>query len=157
MEAAMRRAEREITEKSAMETIIQGALVCRLGLSDKNLPYVVPLCFGYEKGTLYFHCARQGMKLDILAENPHACFQLETGVEIVPGAEACDWGMRFRSVIGFGRATLIHDPRAKRKALTLIMEHYGVKGPFSFPDEALEKTTVIGLEIESMSGKEAGY
>ena len=62
----MRRSEKEITDKLAIEKIINASLVCRLALSDGNQPYIVPLCFGYQDRTLYFHSALEGKKIDIL-------------------------------------------------------------------------------------------
>ena len=32
-------------------------------------PYIVPLCFGYDAGTLYFHSAPAGKKIDLLKNN----------------------------------------------------------------------------------------
>ncbi|MBU3917342.1 pyridoxamine 5'-phosphate oxidase family protein, partial [bacterium] len=71
----MRRKEKEITDKAIIDSIINDSKVCRLGLSDDNRPYVVPLCFGYENDTLYFHSAHKGMKLDILKKNKQVCFE----------------------------------------------------------------------------------
>ena len=62
----MRRKEKEITTRAVIDAIIRQARVCRLALSEDNQPYVVPLCFGYENDTLYFHCAPKGRKLDII-------------------------------------------------------------------------------------------
>jgi nitroimidazol reductase NimA-like FMN-containing flavoprotein (pyridoxamine 5'-phosphate oxidase superfamily) len=50
----MRRSEKEITERSAIDEIINRCLVCRLALSDGGIPYVIPMNFGYEGNTLYF-------------------------------------------------------------------------------------------------------
>ncbi|MFC1532217.1 pyridoxamine 5'-phosphate oxidase family protein [Thermodesulfobacteriota bacterium] len=62
----MRRKEKEITKKSEIEAVINKALVCRVGLSDNNFPYIVPLCFGYQDNTIYIHGALEGRKIDIL-------------------------------------------------------------------------------------------
>ena len=43
----MRRKDREITDRKAMEAIISGAEVCRIALCDGNEPYVVPVSFAY--------------------------------------------------------------------------------------------------------------
>jgi hypothetical protein len=64
--------------------------------------------------------------------------------------------MKYRSVIGFGRASLVEDPESKRKALGVIMQHYAGKS-FSFPEETLRKTGVMKVEVDSLSGKKAGY
>ena len=50
----MRRKEREITGIDDIEKVIKSANVCRIGLVDGDEPYVVPVCFGYERGALYF-------------------------------------------------------------------------------------------------------
>lgn len=62
----MRRKEKEITKKSEIEAVINKALVCRLGLSDNNIAYIVPLCFGYKGDTIYVHGALKGQKINCL-------------------------------------------------------------------------------------------
>jgi hypothetical protein len=61
----MRRKEKEITDRAELEAVIAEAQVCRLAMCDGAHPYVVPLCFGYEAGTFYVHCAAEGQKLAI--------------------------------------------------------------------------------------------
>jgi nitroimidazol reductase NimA-like FMN-containing flavoprotein (pyridoxamine 5'-phosphate oxidase superfamily) len=149
----MRRKEKEITEKKGIEEVLCSAMVCRLAMSAADQPYMVPLCFGYKDGNLYFHCAREGMKLDILQKNKKVCFECDMGHEVVRSDTPCEWGMKGLSVIGFGRAHLIDAPEAKREALDLIMEHYGGKGPFLYKEKGFEKSLIIKVEIESMTGK----
>ena len=50
----MRRKDREITDRSKLEKIIKKSRICRLAMVDGNVPYVVPLNFGYCDGTLFF-------------------------------------------------------------------------------------------------------
>ena len=150
----MRKKEKEITEKSAIETIIKKSLICRLALSDDNSPYIVPLCFGYEDNVLYFHGSQKGKKIDIIKKNQKVCFEFDTNTEIVKAEDACRWSMRYRSVIGFGKAVLLEDIDEKRKALNIIMSQYS-DGTFQFNDAILKKTGVIKVEIESMAGKQS--
>jgi len=152
----MRKKEKEITDPAAMESIIRRSMVCRLAMAEDNRPYVVPLCFGYRDRTLYFHCAREGKKTDILRKNPRVCVEFDIDPELVTAAEACKFDLKFRSVIGFGRAYLLEDPEERRQGLEAIMRHYAGKS-FSYPDEIVGKTTVIKVEIESLTGKQAGY
>jgi nitroimidazol reductase NimA-like FMN-containing flavoprotein (pyridoxamine 5'-phosphate oxidase superfamily) len=65
----MRRSEREIKDRAVIDAIIRQCLVCRLGLSDGEEPYIVPLCFGYDGEALYVHSASDGRKIDILRKN----------------------------------------------------------------------------------------
>jgi nitroimidazol reductase NimA-like FMN-containing flavoprotein (pyridoxamine 5'-phosphate oxidase superfamily) len=77
---------------------------------------------------------------------------VEAGVEIIPGRQACNWGVSFRSIIGFGRAEFVTDADEKRRGLNVIMAHYS-DGHFEYSDENLQRTTVIKVEISSMTGK----
>lgn len=152
----MRRKDKEITDRDSIESIIRRSLVCRLAMARDNQPYVVPLCFGYQDGTLYFHCAREGLKLDILRANEAVCFEFDIDQELVMGQESCHCGMKYRSVIGFGRASLVDDIESKREACDAIMRQYsGKSGKYS--DEALQKIMVIKVDIDSMTGKQSGY
>ena len=58
----MRRKDREITDRAEIEAILNEAMVCRIGLADGGEPYVVPLCFGYEDGSVYIHSAPEASK-----------------------------------------------------------------------------------------------
>ncbi len=148
----MRRSEKEITDKLAIKKIINASLVCRLALSDGNQPYIVPLCFGYQNRTLYFHSAREGKKIDILKKNNRICFEFDVNSEIIEADKACNWGMKYQSVIGFGRAVLVENIEEKKKALNIIMNHYSDRD-FQFTDKAINKIAVIKIEIEGMTGK----
>ena len=150
----MRKKEKEITKKSAIETVIAKSLVCRLALSDNDSPYVVPLSFGYKDKVLYFHGSQKGTKIDIIKKNPKVCFEFDTDTEIVKAEDACRWTMRYRSVIGFGKAMFLEDIEEKRKALDIIMSQYSNR-IFQFDDAILKKTGVIKVEIESMTGKQS--
>lgn len=152
----MRRKEKEIKGKTGMEEIIRRALVCRLAMSVDDRPYVVPLCFGYRDGCLYFHCAGEGMKLDMLRENNRVCFECDVDQALAPAETPCEWGVKAQSVVGFGRAFLLDEPEAKKEALDLIMAHYGAKGPFSYKEKGLRKAWIIKVDIESMTGKKIG-
>jgi nitroimidazol reductase NimA-like FMN-containing flavoprotein (pyridoxamine 5'-phosphate oxidase superfamily) len=55
-----------------------------------------------EPVTLYFHCANAGKKLDIMAKNNLACFDVDIDHELVKAEQACGWGMKYRSVVGNG-------------------------------------------------------
>ncbi|UCH89661.1 MAG: pyridoxamine 5'-phosphate oxidase family protein [Thermoplasmata archaeon] len=151
----MRRSEKEITEKTEIESIIQQSMVCRLALSDGQYPYIVPLCFGYSNHTLYFHSAKEGKKLDILKRNNQVCFEFDIETEVKLGKTACDWGMAYQSVIGFGKALMVEDVAEKRKALELITAQYADKA-YKITDGAAKETQVFKVEISTMTGKRSG-
>jgi hypothetical protein len=148
----MRRKDREITDIALTEDIIRNSMVCRLGMSRDNQPYVVPLCFAYSDKTLYFHSAGEGLKLEILQQNPNVCVEFDIDQEVIQGDKPCKWSMQYRSVIGFGKASFVEDLEEKRKGLDAIMKHYSGRS-FEYVEQAIESTCIIKVEIESMTGK----
>ncbi len=148
----MRRKDKEITDRNAIESIISKSRVCRLAMVDEAGPYIVPLCFGFRKNTLYFHTAAEGKKLNLLRKNPRVCFELDCDTEVRTGEKACDYGMRYKSVIGFGNAAFVEATAAKREALDIIMSHYA-EGAFDYPDASVNRISVFKVEIDTMTGK----
>jgi nitroimidazol reductase NimA-like FMN-containing flavoprotein (pyridoxamine 5'-phosphate oxidase superfamily) len=146
----MRRKEREISDPQVLESIINSANVCRLAMCEGGVPFVVPLCFGYEKGALYFHSAIEGRKLEILKKNPSVSFEIDVDWELVRYGDRCS--LKYRSVIGSGNASLIEASEDKCKALDMIMRHYHQE-PIAYPEPALQSVTIIKVEIEKMTGK----
>lgn len=150
----MRRTEKEVSDRAAIEDIIMQSNVCKLAMCDGNKPYIVPLCFGFKENVLYFHSALKGKKIEILKQNPDVCFEFDTFTQVVKSAEACKWGMRFKSVIGYGRATFIIDDDLKKDAFDIIMNQYG-SGSFSYEAALLKSAIIIKVEIDSMTGKQS--
>lgn len=153
----MRRNDKEIRDEDTIKSIIKRATVCRLGLSENNVPYIVPLNFGYKDNFLYFHSAREGKKIDMIRSNNDVCFEIDSDNEIVEGEKACGWSMKYYSIIGFGKAFLVEDFEEKRKALDVIMGHYSGESSFEYPEEAVNNTSIIKVKIERMTGKKSGY
>ena len=58
----MRRKDKEIKDQALLESILVKAAICRLAMSENNVPHVVPLNFVYADDHLYFHSAREGQK-----------------------------------------------------------------------------------------------
>jgi len=152
----MRRKDKEIKDKEVIESIIKRATVCRIGLCENNVPYIVPLVFGYKDNCLYFHSAPEGRKIDTIKRNNNVCFELDVDCELVKSETACSWDMKYYSVIGFGKAFFVDDLEEKRKALDIIMEHYS-GNPYEYPTNAINKVAIIKVKIDSMTGKKSGY
>jgi uncharacterized protein len=152
----MRRKDKEITDPSMLEEIIQSAKVCRVGFSVDGQPYIVPMSFGYQDNILYFHCATEGRKLECIKKNPNVCFEFDEAVEPISQEKACRWSMKYKSIIGYGRVEFVGGAREKRHAFEIIMRQYS-KDQYEFPDTELEKIIVFKILIHEMSGKKSGY
>jgi nitroimidazol reductase NimA-like FMN-containing flavoprotein (pyridoxamine 5'-phosphate oxidase superfamily) len=145
-----------IRDVKVIEAIIRKAQICHLAFSDGTIPYVIPMHFGYDNGTLYFHSGQNGKKMEILKKNPDVSFALETDVELVQAKTACEFTARFRSVVGFGRASIVEDREEKRKALSVLMRQYSEKS-FTFRDEKLKIVAIIKVTVTEMMARVHGY
>jgi nitroimidazol reductase NimA-like FMN-containing flavoprotein (pyridoxamine 5'-phosphate oxidase superfamily) len=152
----MRRNEREITDIREIEDVISSADVCRIAFANDNVPYIVTMNFGYEGGgdkKLYFHCAREGHKLEMIRKNSYVCFEFDVDHDLFKGKVACDFGMRYRSVVGYGRMIIITDDIEKKHGLDYIMLHYSGGKKFSYEQPVLDKMLLLRLDIMEMKGK----
>jgi len=152
----VRRHDKEITDRALIDTVIEEARVCRLAVTENNRPYIIPVCFGYDGTAIYIHGASEGTKIRILEKNNAVCFEFEGECDIVESNEACNWSIKYRSVVGFGEASFITDVEEKRLALDVIKKHYTDRS-FDYPDKAVMHTAVIRIEIEDLTGKQSGF
>ncbi len=152
----MRRQDEKIKDKHEIEAIIERARVCRVGFSENDIPYVVPVNFGYKDDCLYFHSAPEGKKIEVLKRNNNVCFEVDIDHEVIRSATACNWDTKYRSVIGFGRAFFVDDLEEKRIALNVIVERYSGQS-YEYPEDALNRVAVVKIEVESMTAKKSGY
>lgn len=152
----MRRSDKEIKEPGEIDAILQDAMVCRIAMAAGGRPYIVPVNFAVSDHQLYFHCANSGKKIDMLRDNSSICFEVDVPGDLVMGRLACSWGMKYKSVIGFGQAYFIEEAGGKKKALDMLMKKYAGQESFDYGDDALDKVLVIGVNIETISGKKSG-
>jgi nitroimidazol reductase NimA-like FMN-containing flavoprotein (pyridoxamine 5'-phosphate oxidase superfamily) len=154
----VRRKDREIADINEKLALLKKCKVCRLGLSVRDEPYVIPLNFGYtfadNRLTLYFHSAAEGKKSDIIRANPQACFETDTGHELVQADSACGYGFHYASLIGFGTIAIITGKEEKIHALNTLMRHQTDQDKdFSFSDGEVNKVLVYKLAVSEFTGK----
>lgn len=148
----MRRKDKEMKDPDAISSVIRRSTVCRLGMSDDNQPYVLPMSFGYKEGAVYFHSATEGRKIEILRKNPRVCIEFDVDCRVKTGDSACKWGFVFQSAIAFGVASFVSDLKEKQAALDVIMRQYSNEA-FTYPESALEKILIIKVNITELTGK----
>ena len=151
----MRRTDREITSRERIDEVIRGCEVCHLGMAYGDQPYVVPVSFGYDGTSVYFHSAREGRKIDFITANPRVCVQFERRVVLMPSeTEACEWSFAFESAIGFGVVKELQDPGSKAFGLNEIMQHYSGRG-WELEASTLARTRVWRVSVEELTGKQS--
>ena len=138
--------------------VVETCRVCRIGLSDNGIPYVVPLNYGYsfenDVLTLFFHSALEGRKMEIIRRNNQVCFEMDCDTKMIEADSPCKHGYEFRSVIGFGKIIVLDSPDEKTEGLNLIMRHQtGKDTVYDFPAKQIEKVCVYKLVTETLTGK----
>lgn len=151
----MRRAEREITDRSQMKDILNQGFSIRIALVDEGEPYLVAMNYAYLDGFIYLHSAIEGRKIVILNKNNKVAFQTEIDAEIVQSDIASNCTTKYRSIFGTGRCFFIQDTFEKTKVLDAFMQKYTGKSDSNYPANVLGRTAIIKIAIESITGKKS--
>lgn len=121
-------------------------------IGDDGYPYGVPVSYVHNGGKIYFHCASAGHKLDAIKAEPKVSFTIIGADNIVPEK----FTTSYKSVICFGKAAIVDNDEEKMKALNIIREKYSEDFPVegkTYIEEFWDKTTVVVIDVEHMTGK----
>lgn len=153
----MRRKEREVTEREEILEIFREADACRVAFAVENEPYIVCMNYGYtwegDTPVLYFHCAREGLKLRMMELNNRVCFQLDASHKLRYDETTIYCTMDYSSVVGKGILEKIEDTTEIKKGLDLLMEHHGHKAPEAYPASSMARVTVLKLSVTELTAK----
>lgn len=152
----MRRTDREVTAEKDIINILDKCKTAALAMAYKDTPYVVPMSYGYELSgdelILYFHCANEGKKIDILRQNNNVCFTVFCEGNPVHSENPCNNSYDYSSVIGNGKAEFIENVSEKCYALEKLFEHQtGQKAKFT--DSQVSAVCVFKVTSNNYTGK----
>jgi len=154
----VRKANKEITDRTVVEDLLRTCPVGRLGtVGPDGWPMVKPLNFVYLNGHVYFHTAREGEKIEHIKRDGRVCFEMDMPLAYVRGAEdnPCTAEYLYRSVIIRGRAALVDEENERREALSALMRKYQPDGGYGeFLPAKLAITGVVRIDIEHLTGKQ---
>jgi len=115
-------------------------------------PYAVPINHAYADGRLYFHCAPEGKKLDMIRANPRVCYVVNRDFGERDGPlDPRQCHGHWESVIASGTARAMEDREELRAAFTIFLASFDSE--FQVSEKALDTTSGIILEIESMTAR----
>lgn len=153
----MRRRAQEISQEECRRALRRGTSGVLAVAGDEGYPYAVPMSFLYEEGRLFFHCAREGHKLDALKRCEKASFCVVDRDEVLPQ----QYSTAYLSVISFGRVRVLEDQAEKRRVLEALALKYA---PEDTPthrareiERAVDTVCVLEMRIEHMTGKAGKY
>ena len=151
----LRRKDKEITDREQMKDILKSTKYVTLALSKDNQPYLVTLSHGYDekRNCIYFHCAREGKKLDYLRSNSTVWGQSF----IDHGYDDDECNHLFSSVHFSGKVSFIEKPEEKVRAMQCMIRQLE-KNPEpriqKLTSETLKDALMGRVDIEYMSGKQ---
>ncbi|MGC9778374.1 MAG: pyridoxamine 5'-phosphate oxidase family protein [Candidatus Heimdallarchaeota archaeon] len=153
----IRRKEKAIESTEEMKKIIQLADHITIAMCKDNEPYLVTLSHGYDpdKNCIYFHCAREGKKIDILNANNVVWGQALIDKGYVQGK--CDH--LYATTQFVGTVSFIDSFDEKKEALLNMIkkleENPDEVAKKQLTEKSVSRVTIGRIDIEAMSGKEA--
>lgn len=147
----MRRKDREIFNKKLEEILLDGEYGTLSTISENGYPYIVPLNYVYYDKCIYFHCAKEGHKLEDIKQNNKVSFCVVTDTEILPSR----FSTKYKSVIAFGTASEVTD-NLKENVLIQLINKYSkdfLDEGKKYIDKAKENTKIMKINIQHMTGK----
>lgn len=153
----MRRKDREITDIRVITSILDMCKTASVAMMDHGVPYVIPLSYGYEmKGdnlVLYFHCAKEGRKIDILKHDNRVCFTIFCEGEPFHAEIPCNSVYFYSSIIGNGEVEFIENSADKRYALSKMFAHQSGQ-EIEFTEAQADTVCVFQIISKDYTGKQ---
>jgi hypothetical protein len=151
----LRRADKQISEPNELKRILSTQRYMTVAMCRGTEPYLVTMNHAFDElqNCLYFHCASEGKKLEVLGQNETVWGQVMEDHGYIQGQ--CDHA--YMTVHFRGRVQLLKTAGEKKHALSFMIDRLEDR-----PDERktnligdgkLEKVTVGKIMIESMTGK----
>lgn len=153
----MRRKDREVSDFKTIIGIIDECEIIRIGLSDGDFPYIVPVNFAYtvedEEICFYIHGAMAGKKYEMLTKKPYCSFEMDIPLEMDCIVEKKDVTMRYKSVMGKCKVEFLEGEEKEFAIDNVIMARHEETRNFDYNREAIKRTAVAKLTVMELSAK----
>jgi nitroimidazol reductase NimA-like FMN-containing flavoprotein (pyridoxamine 5'-phosphate oxidase superfamily) len=143
-------------DRETVYGILDEGFICHIGFVVDGHPVVIPTGYARVDDKLYIHGSQASRMLRTLANGIDACVTVTLLDGLVLARSAFHHSMNYRSVVVFGKATLVEDPEEKMSALFALSEQI-IRGRWNDVREPTElemkATTVLSLTLEEASAK----
>ena len=143
-------------DRETVYGILDEGFICHVGFAPEGRPVVIPTGYARVDDNLYIHGSQASRMLRTLSEGVDACVTVTLIDGLVLARSAFHHSMNYRSVVIFGRATLVEDREEKLAALLALSEHI-VRGRWAEvrepTEQELRQTTVLSLPLVEASAK----
>jgi len=143
-------------DRETVYGILDEGFICHVGFAPQGQPFVIPTGYARDGEKLYIHGSQASRMLRTLSTGVDVCVTVTIIDGLVLARSAFHHSMNYRSVVIFGRATLVEDPEEKMAALLALSEHI-IRGRWTEVREPTEwemkQTTVLSLPLVEASAK----
>jgi nitroimidazol reductase NimA-like FMN-containing flavoprotein (pyridoxamine 5'-phosphate oxidase superfamily) len=143
-------------DRETVNAILDEGFICHVGFVVDGQPFVIPTGYARVDDKLYIHGSQASRMLRSLAGGIDACVTVTIIDGLVLARSAFHHSMNYRSVLVFGRATIVSEPDEKSAALFALSEQI-VPGRWADVREPNEQemklTTVLCLPLDEASAK----
>ena len=151
-----REPSRGVYDRSAIDAILDEALVCHLGFVHDGHPYVIPTLFARVGDELFVHGSAASRMLRGLRGGIDVCLTVTLIDGIVLARSIFNHSVNYRSVVVLGRAVEVEEREEKLRALEAFSDQL-VPGRWAEtrPPKAneLKATSILRLSLEEASAK----
>ena len=151
-----RLSKRASYERKIVYQILDEAFICHVGFIESDHPVVIPTAYGRREDILYLHGSAASRMLRSLAEGSSVCVTVTLLDGLVLARSAFHHSMNYRSVVVFGKASAVKDPKDKLDALRTISEHIlpGRWADARQPNSTeLQQTLILRIQLAEASAK----
>lgn len=151
----MRRKNQLLSEEISREVLQRNTSGVLSLMGEEGYPYGVPLSYVLAGDKIFFHCAKEGHKIDAIRREEKASFCVIDQDKIVSE----EYTTYFRSVIAFGRVHILENEDEKRNAIRILAEKYsgdqGEEGIDCEIGKHFANLCMLRFDMEHLTGKEA--
>src|SRR5689334_8864410 len=107
----LRRADRAMTDEEIASLLRQGHHGHLATISDDGYPYCLPLLYAFLDGRILVHgAAARGHLQANVERDSKVCFEIDEAGSVFPyGRFECDTSIAYRSLIAFGKISVVDD------------------------------------------------
>src|SRR5689334_6880893 len=143
-------------DRETVYKILDEGFICHIGFVVDGHPVVIPTGYARVDDKLYIHGSQASRMLRTLANGIDACVTVTLLDALVLARSAFHHSMNYRSVVVFGKASLVEDRQEKMSALFALSEQI-IRGRWNDVREPTElemkQTTVLSLTLDEASAK----
>ena len=143
-------------DRALIDQILDEGFICHVGFAVDGQPFVIPTGYARVGDSLIIHGSQASRMLRTVGQGIYVCVTVTLIDGLVLARSAFHHSMNYRSVVVFGRATLVDDQAEKLVALRALSEHMipGRWNDVREPNEReMQQTTVLSLPLTEASAK----